>query len=356
MYFIYFVFFFVAFFASLVAAFFVARCANAHGIVDTPDTGRHLHKQPTPMLGGVAVFLGFLLTTAAVGVGGGYLLNGNIPLPLLLGIWGGGVILMIGGFWDDKLRLPAMLSIIAPILAALIIVAVGTKAVSVHNPFTGNVILLENLELYGWKFVSGLIVFLWTMTLTYTTKILDGMDGLVTGVCAIAAFVLFGLSLSPEVMQPQTAMLAIALAGSLLGFLVLNFYPAKIFLGESGSTFAGFMLAVLAIVSGGKIATTLLVMGIPFLDMVWVIFRRLSVGRSIFSGDREHLHYKLQEIGLSQRQTVLLLYALTAMFGLAGLFLQSRGKLIAFLILIVVMASIISSLIIAYRHREKQNG
>jgi UDP-GlcNAc:undecaprenyl-phosphate GlcNAc-1-phosphate transferase len=192
------------------------------------------------------------------------------------------------------------------------------------------------------------------MTMTYTTKLLDGMDGLVTGISTIAALVIFGLSLTPQVMQEQTAMLAITLAGSLLGFLILNFYPAKIFLGESGSTFTGFMLAVLAIVSGGKMAITLLVMGIPLLDMIWVIYKRIRSGRSPFSGDREHLHFKLLEVGLSQPQAVIFLYALSAIFGIAGLFLQSRGKLIALSILVIVMLAILSAVVAIYKRRGRK--
>jgi UDP-N-acetylmuramyl pentapeptide phosphotransferase/UDP-N-acetylglucosamine-1-phosphate transferase len=135
--------------------------------------------------------------------------------------------------------------------------------------------------------------------------------------------------------------------------LILNFYPAKIFLGESGSTFAGFMLAVLAIVSGGKIATALLIMGIPLLDMIWVVAQRLLRKQSPFTGDRKHLHYKLTEIGLSEPQAVLFLYALTGIFGASALFLQSRGKLIALMILLVVTLAIIASLYYVYRGRKK---
>ncbi len=353
---IYLIFFATAFLLSLLASFVIARWALQHGIVDVPDKGRHLHDKPTPMLGGWAVYFGFFISTLFVGIFGKHLLDGNIPLSLLLGIWGGGAILMVGGYLDDKYSLSAKYSIISPVLAALLIVAVGVKAVSVHSPLSGNVVFLDDVPIFGLRILSGLVVFLWTMTMTYTTKLLDGMDGLVTGICAIAALVLFGLSLSPDVLQPQTAMLAAAFAGSLLGFLVLNFHPARIFLGESGSTFAGFLLAVLAVVSGGKIATTLLVMGIPFLDMLWVIFRRLKSGRSMFSGDREHLHFRLKEFGLSEPQTVLLLYFLTAMFGLAGLFLESRGKLVAFIILAAVMVSIVSSLVAGYRRRGNGNG
>jgi UDP-GlcNAc:undecaprenyl-phosphate/decaprenyl-phosphate GlcNAc-1-phosphate transferase len=344
---IYFVFFALAFVVSFVATFLVSRVAVRRNILDIPDTERRLHKKPTPTLGGIAVYSSFFLVTLALGVFGGYLLNGNIPIKALVAIWGGGAILMIGGYLDDRYRLPPQYSIIFPIMASLAIIISGIQAVSVHNPLTGIVISVSSV-------LSGVIVFLWTMTMTYTTKLLDGMDGLVTGISAIGALVLFGLSLTPQVMQPQTAMLAITFAGSLLGFLILNFHPAKIFLGEGGSTLAGFMLAVLAIVSGGKIATALLVMGIPLLDMVWVIVHRLMHGKSPFSGDRNHLYHKLTDIGLSVPQAVLFLYALSGMFGISALFLQSRGKLIAFIILILVMLAILASLFSAFRNKESK--
>lgn len=182
------------------------------------------------------------------------------------------------------------------------------------------------------------------------------MDGLVTGISAIGALVLFALSLSPEVNQPQTALLAITFCGALLGFLILNTYPAKIFLGESGSTFAGFMLAILAVVSGGKIATAILVMGLPILDMIWVIVQRVFHGQSPFQGDRRHLHYRLTDLGFSEAQAVLFLYAITGIFGATALFLQSMGKLIALVILVGVMAIIITSVFIALKIKQKMNG
>ncbi len=262
---------------------------------------------------------------------------------------------MIGGYLDDRYRLPAKYSVIFPILASITVVMSGIRAVSVHNPFSGEVILLEAITLWGLPLASGIVVFLWTMSMTYTTKLLDGMDGLVTGISAIAALILFALSLSPEVNQPQTALLAITFCGALLGFLILNTYPAKIFLGEAGSTFAGFMLAILAIVSGGKIATAILVMGIPILDALWVILQRVFNRQSPFQGDRKHLHFRLTEIGFSEAQAVLFLYALTGIFGVAALFLQSLGKLIALGIMVLVMVAIIVSVFVLYKIKQKSN-
>ncbi|MEJ0021216.1 MAG: MraY family glycosyltransferase [Candidatus Doudnabacteria bacterium] len=351
---LYFASFALAFVISFLGTFLILRIAVRKRILDIPDSERRFHKQATPTLGGIAVFGSFFLVTLGVGIFGRHLLNGNIPIRQIFALWSGGAILMIGGYLDDRYRMTAKYSVVFPILASLVIVLSGISAVSVHNPFTGSTILLDNLKLFGLPLVSGVVVFFWTMTMTYTTKLLDGLDGLVTGISAIAALILFGLSLTPQVMQPQTALLAVTFAGSLFGFLILNFYPAKIFLGEGGSTFAGFMLAVLAIVSGGKIATALLVMGIPLLDMAWVILQRLVSGQSPFIGDRKHLHFKLSEIGLSEPQAVILLYALTAIFGVSALFLQSRGKLIALIILILVMLAIITSIYNVYRQKRSR--
>jgi UDP-GlcNAc:undecaprenyl-phosphate GlcNAc-1-phosphate transferase len=343
----------LSFFVSFVATFIVSRMAVRKGILDYPDAERRLHKTPTPELGGVAIFASFFLVTLTIGVLNGHLLNGNIPFRVLLGIWAGGLILMIGGYLDDRYRLPASHSIIFPVLASLTIVFSGITAVSIHNPFSGGVIPIDTIKWFGLPIISGLVVFVWTLAMTYTTKLLDGMDGLVTGISAIGAFVLFFLSLTPQVMQPQTALLCIILGGSLLGFLILNFYPAKIFLGEGGSTFAGFMLAVLAIVSGGKIATAVLVMGLPLLDVLWVILQRIFNRQSPFKGDRRHLHFRLLDIGFSEPQAVLFLYAITGFFGATAIFLQSLGKLVALAILLLVMVVIVSSVFFAYRIKQK---
>lgn len=350
---IYFFAFALAFFLSLALTFGVIRLAKRWQILDIPDKERRFHKKPTPELGGLAVFGSFLIVGVVLLFTGDLL--GNIPFRQLIGIWIGGIILMIGGFLDDRYRLPARYAIIFPALACLAVVFSGIQAVSVQNPISGEVMRLDRVAVWGVPLVSGIVVFIWTMGMTYTTKLLDGMDGLVAGISAIAGIVLFGLSLTPDVQQPQTALLAIIFVGSMLGFLILNFYPAKIFMGEIGSTFAGFMLAILAIVSGGKIATAILVMGIPVLDALWVILQRLFNRQSPFQGDRRHLHFKLTEIGLSEPQAVLFLYALSGIFGVSALFLQSLGKLIALAILVVVMLAIIVGIFLIYKNKQKTN-
>jgi UDP-GlcNAc:undecaprenyl-phosphate GlcNAc-1-phosphate transferase len=171
----------------------------------------------------------------------------------------------------------------------------------------------------------------------FTTKILDGLDGLVTGVIGIGAILIFFVANQGQLPQPEVAILAIILFGTCLGFLIWNWHPAKIFLGEGGSLLTGFLLGALAIISGSKIATTLLVMGVPMLDVIRVVIIRIRKGNSIFVGDNEHLHFRLLVSGFNQRQAVLLLYAISFTFGMTTLFLQDSQKIIALLFLFVLM-------------------
>jgi UDP-GlcNAc:undecaprenyl-phosphate GlcNAc-1-phosphate transferase len=188
----------------------------------------------------------------------------------------------------------------------------------------------------------------------YTTKLLDGLDGLVSGITVIGSLIIFGIAMSNNVAQYNTALLALMLAGAYSGFLLFNFNPAKIFLGEGGSLLAGFLLGVLAIISGSKVATTILIMGIPILDVIWTIFRRMKAGKNPFkTADRKHLHFRLLDVGLNQKQAVIFLYFLTALFGSFALFLQTLGKVVTFIILIIVMIILGLSLVFIYQCKSK---
>jgi UDP-N-acetylmuramyl pentapeptide phosphotransferase/UDP-N-acetylglucosamine-1-phosphate transferase len=158
------------------------------------------------------------------------------------------------------------------------------------------------------------------------------------------------------VAQPETALLAAIMMGTGVGFLLFNWHPAKIFLGEGGSVLIGFLLGTLSIISGAKIAMALLVMGIPILDVLWVIIRRgLVERRSIVSPDRKHLHFRLLDLGLSQRQVVTLLYTLTAAFGVIGLLLSGRSKAWSLLVLGVIMAVMGMVVVKLYRKKVTSN-
>jgi UDP-GlcNAc:undecaprenyl-phosphate/decaprenyl-phosphate GlcNAc-1-phosphate transferase len=150
-----------------------------------------------------------------------------------------------------------------------------------------------------------------------------------------------------------TSVLCLLLAGALLGFLKFNFYPAKIFLGEGGATFVGFMLGCLSIISGGKIATALLIMGLPILDVVLVVLRRMFSGRHVYEGDRGHLHFRLLDAGLTQRQAVLILYFLALVFGLSSLFLQSKDKVVALVMLAIAAIMLFLSVLFLEKRTKK---
>ncbi len=322
---------------AVVFTILVKRLAERLGIIDYPDEVRKIHGEPTALLGGLAIFGAFFVTTI---LARDYLLTGALLPRHLWGVLVGAIFLMIGGFLDDKYNLKPKQQFIWPILAALSVVLGGVE-ISKINTLAGGF----------WHpgiIISSVLVILWLLGMMYTTKLLDGVDGLVSGLGMISALVIFLFTTTFRYYQFDMALAAFILAAVLLGFLFLNFYKAKIFLGEGGSLLVGYLLGVLAIISGAKIAIALLVMGIPILDVFWTIIRRLFSGQNPFKiADNKHLHHRLLALGLSQRQTVSVFYVFSLVFGLLGLFLQSRGKIMALLVLGLIMfgAVIIFSLL-----------
>ncbi len=262
------------------------------------------------------------------------------------------LVILVVGIWDDIKKLKALPQFLTQIIVAFIIILAGVRIDYITNPF-GGAIRLDQLQftVYGLQFTAlgSLFIILWIVGMINIMNWLDGIDGLAGGISIIGATTLFFLSISHLVNQPPIGILCMILAGATLGFLVYNFPPAKIFVGSSGSMFLGFMLGALAIFSGGKIATALLVMGFPVLDGFWVIIQRLKARVSPFKGDKRHLHYKLLNLGLTQRQIVLLLYFVCALFGAVALSVQTLGKLIAISCLVGLMITIAFLII---RHRR----
>ncbi|MEK7546265.1 MAG: MraY family glycosyltransferase [Patescibacteria group bacterium] len=329
------------FLLALAATPLASRFARKIGAVDVPDGDRKTHARPTPLMGGLAIFIAFI--AAALLIRGGLL--GGFMLPKhLAGIALGGLLLMIGGALDDRYRLRPVLQLIFPTLASLTVIASGIGADLITNPLGGTFRLdLWEFPLFAYAgnpyhltLPADLFTFVWLMGMMYTTKLLDGLDGLVSGLGVIGFFVIAILSLTPDVAQPELARLAMAAAGAVGGFLFYNARPASIFLGEGGSTFIGFLLGVMAILSGGKIGVTLLVLAVPIMDVAWTIARRLQLRRSITQGGVDHLHFRLVRWGLSPGTAVLLFWLFAAAFGGAGLFIRGRGKLLALGILAIL--------------------
>lgn len=337
----YLLYFLITFCLSIILTAIIRTVMLQLRIVDLPRSkARKIHNRKIALGGGWAIFLSFFIV-----VGGALFFarqfGADVTPRHILGLFIGGLILMLGGLLDDKHSLKAGKQIWFPILAALTVVAFGIGPHIITNPF-GGAISLDMIKipidgLGNWVVLADLVVFFWLIGMMFTTKFLDGLDGLVTGIVLIGTLMIGFLSLQQQWFQPEVALLSIIFAGACLGFLIWNWHPAKIFLGEGGSLFTGFMLGALAIISGGKIATTLLVVGVPMLDIVRVVIRRVQKKKPIYVGDNEHLHFKLLESGLTQKQAVLLMYTISFLFGVTTLFLQSSQKLVALLFLLVLM-------------------
>lgn len=343
--------FLLSFSLSFLGTMLVKKLAWLWKIIDQPNCLRKFHLKPTPLLGGWSIYLALGLTVAIILLSSNYLTAGEISWQHYFGFFLGGLVLMIGGFLDDKYSLPPKLTIIFPILASLIVIYFGIEVEKITNPFGGI------LYLSAWQ--SALLVFGWLMVVMYTTKFLDGLDGLATGVSAIGSLMIMLLSLTVAFFQPDVALLSAVALAALLGFLIFNFHPASIFLGESGSTFVGFLIGVLAVISGGKLATALLVIGIPLIDVVFVVTSRIirKGWRAAIQGDRSHLHHRLLTLGFSEKGVVVFYYALATVFGTLTLFLQSKQKFIALCLLVFITVLLAISLTIKEGKKvDKNNG
>jgi UDP-GlcNAc:undecaprenyl-phosphate/decaprenyl-phosphate GlcNAc-1-phosphate transferase len=281
----------------------VARWAGSHGMVAAPRQDRW-HRQPTPLLGGVAIYAGTLIVILGLA---------RVDARLL-GLLVGGSLLFVAGLVDDWRRLRPHTKLVLQILAACVLVVAGVR-----------------VETSNLAAIAIPLTILWVVGITNAFNLLDNMDGLSAGTAAIAAFFLFGFSVS--VGDAGMALLCLAVAGAALGFLIYNFNPARIFMGDSGSMFLGFMLSGIALLGTREMASdvffVLLVpaamMGLPIFDTTLVTIVRTLEGRPLSQGGRDHLSHRLVALGLTERQAVLLLYLLAAGFGCLGLIARSVG-------------------------------
>ncbi len=330
--------------ASYVFSFFSRSLAIKYGAMDIPSQIRKIHRSPTPLWGGLGIaisifFTVFILQSSLIFIGS------SIRIEQVYGFVIGVCVLLIGGLIDDVYPLPPRIQVIFPSIAALVVICTGTGIIQITQIGSTHA-----FSLVWWKFfISGfqfslpsdIITFIWLLIATYATKILDGLDGLVSGVLIIGCGFVAVLGLAPRFFQPDIAILACGILGSFLGFLPRNTHPAKQFLGESGSTIAGFSLGVLAILGSAKVAIALSALAIPITDIALVMLGRIRRGASPFIGDDTHLHFRLIQLGLSQRMAVGVYWGMSLLAGIFALGLQTRGKifLIAFLIVLTVLTS-----------------
>jgi len=332
--------FVLVFLAALISALILtplARRLGRHlGLVDRPG-GRRQHKGAIPRTGGVALYAAFIVAVLV-----SLLVRNRLPpgpegpdpkeMTRLIALLAGSTFIFAFGLYDDIRDLSPLPQYIGQIIAALIAMAGLIFIERVMNPFT------NQIYVFPWPLVAALTLF-WIVGMINTVNFLDGLDGLATGVAAILSAVLAIHMLQKG--QYSVALLPLALLGATLGFLPFNFYPARVFIGSTGAFFLGFAVAALGIIAGARVATVLLVFGIPILDVAWQILRRMRAGQSIGQGDRGHLHFQLQDMGFSQRKIVLAYYAFCAAFGLLGLFVSSRLYKVAALLLLGVIVTLL---------------
>jgi UDP-GlcNAc:undecaprenyl-phosphate GlcNAc-1-phosphate transferase len=302
--------------------------ANRFGIIDRP-IGMKIHKRPTPLLGGVAVFVAFAVAVV-------------IAAPLndpVRGVLLGGLAAVVVGVLDEVLTLPPVAHLVGQIATAGIAIAAGVGVIR-YVSVPSNSLIAPPVTL---PLLIGLILTMfWLVGMMNTINFLDGLDGLAPGIVTIAAVFLAIWALEPNRFalpstQPESVILPMALAGALLGFLVYNWSPAKIFLGDSGSMFLGLALGALSIVGPAKLGTALVVLVVPVLDVAWAIIRRGLRGKSFLSGDKQHVYHRMVELGLTPTRTVVLLYAICVALGIVDLQLLKLSKYIAFGVLTVIL-------------------
>src|SRR5271163_1929903 len=314
--------FFGLFAFSLLVSFVATRevrdMATRRGWVSVPHDGRHVHQAPLPRLGGVAIFLAFSVSLSVwLGLSLVFprLLDGLAPT-MLLRIYVPACLIFALGIYDDLRGAGPYLKFAVQAVAAAMLFAGGMRVLDIPLIFGSHPL--------PW-FVGLPLTILWVVAVTNAFNLIDGLDGLAAGSALFSTMVFFIVSLVDH--SWLGSLMSVTLAGAILGFLRFNFNPATIFLGDSGSLFIGFMLSALALAGAQKAPTFVAVaipvvsFGLPILETLLSVLRRLISGRPIFTADREHIHHRLLQMGFSHRQVVVVLYAVSAVFAMLSLFL-----------------------------------
>ena len=313
----------VAFLISFLMTPPVKRFAESIGAVDEPGE-RRINKVPIPRMGGLAILIGFLLSalifTREIDQG-------------LKSILLGAIVIVILGVFDDRWALGAKLKLAVQLVAAAVVVFYGDLRIDrITNPFGGSLYSYWDLGVFAYP-----ITIIWIVAITNAVNFIDGLDGLACGVSCISSLNLLVIALL--VSDAKVAILMAALTGACLGFVPYNFNPAKIFMGDTGSTFLGFMLATVSIQGLFKAYTAIsfivpfLLLGLPIFDICFAVIRRVASGRSPMEADRGHFHHRLIDMGFSQKQSVAIAYVLTGFLGLAAVLLTVSGAMKALIML-----------------------
>jgi len=321
--------FIVAGLISFTATPIVKSLAHKFGAIDIPKDERRIHKKPTARLGGLAIFYGFLISI---------LCFCDIETRLQ-GILMGAVIIVTLGILDDIFNIKAWIKLIVQIIAAVVVVWSGVGIDIITNPFPGGDAVIE---LGHW---GDFLTVLWIVGVTNAVNLIDGLDGLAAGISTITAITLLTVALITG--DLGIALVCAALIGACIGFLPFNFYPASIFMGDTGSTFLGYILACISILGLFKVYAVIsfvvpfLVLGIPIFDTGFTIMRRIFKGQSPMKADRGHLHHRLIDMGFTQKQAVLVLYITSALLSLSAVVLVMSGPVRAPILILAVLLLLI---------------
>ena len=335
------------FFISLILSFIltplVRILAFKIGAVDVPKDDRRIHEKPMPLIGGLAIYISMVIVSL-------------IFLPLdrvLASIILGSSVIIIAGIIDDTKGMSPKLKLLFQIVAGLILISGGIKVDFVTNPFS------KTNVLFYLKWFSIPVTLFWIVGITNTLNLIDGLDGLASGVAGISSISL--MLVAAKFGYTNTIILSAIIAGGCLGFLPYNFNPAKIFMGDTGSLFLGFMLAVISIegvmksVAAIAIVVPILILGVPIFDTTFAIFRRVLSGKSILSADKGHLHHRLLDKGFSQRKTVLILYGISGVFGIfAVIIAKVNSKQAIYLSVLLLVVSLIIAVKIGLFKKPKR--
>lgn len=345
--------FIVSFIFTFATTPLARRLAFKIGAVDVPRDKRRMHTKPTPRIGGVAIVFGFMVAAVCFS---DYSESPRQLISMLIGL----SIIVALGIVDDCKNLDARLKFVFQIIAALIVVLVGQVKI---NVITNPNLLSDQTYIEIPQWLSVTLSVLWIVFITNAVNFIDGLDGLAAGVSAIMSVSLVFIAI--RLGDYSVAVLGIAIMGSCFGFLPFNFNPAKIFMGDTGSTFLGFMLASLSVQGVFKsyavisFAVPLLILGLPLFDASFAMVRRILHGQSPMSADRGHLHHRLIDMGFSQKQTVFILYAISGVLGIAAVLLAESGALRALLLVICVLIFILIGSLLgknSYVHHSEHNN
>lgn len=337
--------FVVALILSFASTPIAKNFAYKIGAIDVPKDKRRMHKKPIPRLGGLAIFLGFYLSVLVFCT--------QYMSKEIRGMLIGSIIIVALGIFDDVLALKPVQKFGFQLIATAIPVYCGVRITSLPNIFNPSSAYIQ-LPIV----VQYVITIIWLLAILNAVNLIDGLDGLAVGVSAIMA--ICAMIILIQLCSPAVAIITAALAGACFGFLPYNMNPAKLFMGDTGSMFIGYILAVTSVMGLFKayaviaFAIPFLIFGLPIFDMAFVSIRRVLNGKSPMSADKTHLHHRLIDLGFNQKQAVSIMYGIAAILGLTAVLIAGEGFMRAAVLVLIVFVIVILCSLVMYKHKIRK--